>query len=58
MGLAGWALCHGLASLHADGLLLEPGRGQPRDVLAQADALVNMLMHGVCTRPPTQSKQS
>jgi AcrR family transcriptional regulator len=58
MALAGWALCHGLASLHADGLLLEPGRGQPRDVLAQADALVNMLMHGVCTRPPTQSKQS
>jgi AcrR family transcriptional regulator len=44
VALAGWSLCHGLASLHADGLLAGT---LPVPVDAAAEALVDMLLAGV-----------
>lgn len=47
--LAGWSLCHGLASLHADGILAAT---LPGDVHARAQALVRMLLVGVAVPAP------
>lgn len=58
LALAGWAICHGLASLHTDGLLPGPGQGRPPPVLKLADTLVTMLMDGVRKSPSGKSKQS
>lgn len=44
VALAGWSLCHGLASLHADGILAAT---LPGDVHRSARALVRMLLVGV-----------
>ncbi len=44
VALAGWSLCHGLASLHADGILAAT---LPGDVHWRAQALVRMLLVGV-----------
>jgi len=53
--LAGWALCHGLASLHADGILADTLRV---DLHRSAKALVRMLVMGVAApgvaRAPTR----
>ncbi|HEV8689124.1 MAG TPA: TetR/AcrR family transcriptional regulator [Ideonella sp.] len=43
VALAGWSLCHGLASLHADGLLAGT---LPVPVDTAAEALVDMLLAG------------
>ena len=43
VALAGWSLCHGLASLHADGLL---AGSMPVRVDTAAEALVDMLLAG------------
>jgi AcrR family transcriptional regulator len=43
VALAGWSLCHGLASLHADGLLAAT---LPVRVDTAAEALVDMLLAG------------
>lgn len=43
--LAGWALVHGLSSLHADGLLTD-GAGPPVDLTTAAPALIGMLQRG------------
>lgn len=42
--LAGWATCHGLASLHVDGAL---GATIPVDVHAAGDRLIHFMLHGV-----------
>jgi len=44
VALAGWSLCHGLASLHADGILAAT---LPGNVRARARALVRMLLAGM-----------
>lgn len=49
VALAGWSLTHGLASLHADGLLA--GTAAERHMDATARALVLMLIDGVRPRP-------
>lgn len=48
VALAGWSLCHGLASLHVDGLL--EGTRAGRDVNATARALVKLLLEGARAR--------
>ncbi len=48
VALAGWALSHGLASLHVDGLLASAGT--PRDPQALARQLIGMLVDGVRVR--------
>ncbi|MCJ0762967.1 TetR/AcrR family transcriptional regulator [Variovorax terrae] len=48
VALAGWSLSHGLASLHADGLL---AAAMPGDLQATAHALMRMLIDGVRPRP-------
>lgn len=45
VALAGWSLCHGLASLHVDGLL--EGTRAGRDLGVTAQALVRLLFDGV-----------
>lgn len=50
IALAGWSLTHGLASLHADGLLA--GSAAARNLDATARALVAMLVDGVRPRVP------
>lgn len=47
VALAGWSLSHGLASLHADGILAQ---SMPTDVQATARALMQMLVDGVRPR--------
>lgn len=49
VALAGWSICHGLASLHADGLL--EGR-LPLTVDQAAQRLVDMLLAGAALPPP------
>jgi len=49
VALAGWALSHGLASLHADGILADT---MPGDLDTTARALFGMLVDGV--RPRTR----
>ncbi|HSI57458.1 MAG TPA: TetR-like C-terminal domain-containing protein [Ideonella sp.] len=49
IALAGWSLCHGLASLHADGLLADT---LPVPIEAAAETLVQMLLHGVALPSP------
>ncbi|WP_374568345.1 TetR/AcrR family transcriptional regulator [Ideonella sp.] len=49
VALAGWSICHGLASLHADGLL--EGR-LPLTVAQAAQHLVDMLLAGAALPPP------
>lgn len=48
VALAGWSLSHGLASLHADGILAAT---LPGDLHAHARALLRMLIDGVRPRP-------
>ncbi len=48
VALAGWSLSHGLASLHADGIL---AASLPIDVNASARALMRLLVDGVRPRP-------
>lgn len=48
VALAGWSICHGLASLHADGLLA--GSRAAKNVDATARALVTLLIEGVRPR--------
>lgn len=50
--LAGWSLCHGLSSLHADGMLETVG---PIDVHRTARTLIRCLFDGVVRRPTGQS---
>jgi len=47
VALAGWSLCHGLASLHVDGALATV---LPADIEPSARLLIKMLLHGVVTR--------
>jgi AcrR family transcriptional regulator len=47
VALAGWSLSHGLASLHADGIL---AASLPQDLNATARALMHMLVDGVRPR--------
>jgi AcrR family transcriptional regulator len=54
VALAGWSLCHGLASLHVDGLLTAT---LPMPVHDAAEQLVDMLVRGVATREGTPSRQ-
>jgi AcrR family transcriptional regulator len=54
VSLAGWSLSHGLASLHADGLL---ATSMPGDLHAQARALIGILVDGVRPRGSQQSKR-
>lgn len=49
LALAGWSICHGLASLHVDGLLAGT---LPMPVHEAAERLVDMLLAGVTTQPP------
>ncbi len=49
VALAGWSICHGLASLHADGLL--EGR-LPLTIAQAAQRLVDMLLAGAALPPP------
>ena len=42
--LAGWSLCHGLSSLHADGMLAALG---PLDVQRTSKKLIRLLFEGV-----------
>jgi len=49
LALAGWSLCHGLASLYADGMLADT---LPIPIEAAAAALVQMLLQGVMAKPP------
>ncbi len=49
VALAGWALTHGLASLHADGLLR--GTDAAKEIDATSRALLEMLINGVRARP-------
>jgi len=48
VALAGWAMSHGLASLHADGILAAT---MPGDLQATARALFRMLVDGVKVEP-------
>ncbi|MBL8952321.1 MAG: TetR/AcrR family transcriptional regulator [Myxococcaceae bacterium] len=43
LALGGWALCHGLASLHVDGAL---GQTLPVDVHAVGDTLIHFMLNG------------
>jgi len=48
VALAGWSLSHGLASLHADGILAAT---MPGDLDATARVVLRMLLDGVRARP-------
>jgi len=48
VALAGWSMSHGLASLHADGIL---AAAMPAEIDATARALIRMLVDGVRPRP-------
>jgi AcrR family transcriptional regulator len=53
VALAGWSICHGLASLHVDGLLTG---SLPMPVHDAAEQLVDMLLAGMIThRPATRA---
>lgn len=53
VALAGWSICHGLASLHVDGLL---AGSLPMPVHDAAEQLVDMLLAGMITnRPATRA---
>lgn len=54
MALAGWSICHGLASLHVDGML-EGILPPPVTVHQAAEWLVDMLLAGATTTPPAAS---
>ena len=49
VALAGWSICHGLASLHADGLLKDR---LPLTIDQAAQRLVDMLLAGAALAPP------
>jgi len=51
VALAGWSLSHGLASLHADGIL---AAAMPGDLDATARALMRILVEGVRPRPASR----
>lgn len=53
VALAGWSLSHGLASLHADGILAAT---LPVDLPGAARALMGMLVDGVRPRPPLKPR--
>jgi AcrR family transcriptional regulator len=55
VALAGWSLSHGLASLHADGILAAT---LPVDLPTAARALMGMLVDGVRPRPPVSARAS
>jgi len=55
VALAGWSLSHGLASLHADGILAQT---MPRDLDATARTLIRMLVDGIRPRPATTLRRS
>ena len=44
LALGGWALCHGLASLHTDGSL---GSTMPVEVHGSGDRLIHFLLDGM-----------
>ncbi len=48
LALGGWALCHGLASLHTDGAL---GPTMRVDARRAAEQRVHLLLHGMLRRP-------
>nr|WP_316638776.1 TetR/AcrR family transcriptional regulator [uncultured Roseateles sp.] len=50
VALAGWAITHGLASLHVDGLLTSAGA--PEQLDATARGLLALLIDGVRSREP------
>lgn len=54
VALAGWSLSHGLASLHADGIL---AASLPQDLNASARALMQMLVDGVRPRPAAAARR-
>lgn len=47
IALAGWAICHGLASLHVDGTLATV---LPVDIEQTARSLIKMLLEGIAVR--------
>jgi AcrR family transcriptional regulator len=53
VALAGWSLSHGLASLHADGILAAT---LPVDLDAAARTLMGMLVDGVRPRSPVKAR--
>lgn len=55
VALAGWSLSHGLASLHADGILAAT---LPVDLDSAARALMGMLVDGVRPREPVKAPAS
>lgn len=50
LALAGWAICHGLASLHADGALASV---LPVDIEQTAKAIIKMLLDGIARKATT-----
>ncbi|HEX5685566.1 MAG TPA: TetR/AcrR family transcriptional regulator [Ideonella sp.] len=54
VALAGWSICHGLASLHADGLL--EGR-LPLTIDQAAQRLVDMLLAGAAAPAPPKRRR-
>jgi AcrR family transcriptional regulator len=55
VALAGWSMSHGLASLHADGLL---ATSLPGDLQAHARALIDILVDGIRPRAAQQARRS
>jgi AcrR family transcriptional regulator len=54
VALGGWSICHGLASLHVDGLLAGT---LPVPIEQAAQVLVDMLLAGAAITPPAAARR-